>query len=157
MPLSKVRVKSESQLTRQCLGIAGRGLNQKKVRCWLFASAHTVCTAAFPQPRKREDQHLIWILYPFIGVFSMKSIVKRPTSWLPLVIPALQTGRLSFGGWLDYKNKFQNSFGCTTRPPSKKKRDGRRERGEEGRERGREQKALRRKRLVQSEYEKTLI
>lgn len=95
-----VRVKSESQLTGQCLGSAGWGLNQKKVRCWLFASAYKVCTAAFPQPRNREDQHVIWILYPVIGVFSMKNIVNRPTSWLPLVIPALQTGRLSLGaGW----------------------------------------------------------
>lgn len=33
-------------------------------------------------------------------VFSMKNTVNRPTSWLPLVIPALQTGRLSLGaGW----------------------------------------------------------
>lgn len=30
----------------------------------------------------------------------MKNTVNRPTWWLPLVIPALQTGRLSFGaGW----------------------------------------------------------
>lgn len=30
----------------------------------------------------------------------MKNTVNRPTSWLPLVIPALQTGRLSLGaGW----------------------------------------------------------
>lgn len=33
-------------------------------------------------------------------MFSMKNTVNRPTSWLPLVIPALQTGRLSLGdGW----------------------------------------------------------
>lgn len=122
-----------------------RKLEESEALCFCTHSLY----CCLPKPRNREDQHLIQILYPVTGTFSMKNTVNRPTSWLPLVIPALQTGTqriTKFWGWLDCKNKFQTSFGCTTRPPSKKKKRGMgEEKGERREERGRDQKALRRK------------
>lgn len=70
----------------------------------------------------------------------MKNTVNRPTSCLPLVIPALQTGTqriTKFWGWLDCKNKFRTALAALKdHLQKKKKKEGwEKRKGEEGRER----------------------
>lgn len=85
----------------------------------------------------------------------MKNTVNRPTSWLPLVIPALQTGRLSLGAGWTIRIHFRTAL-AALQDHLQKKGVGE-EKGERREGRGREWKALRRERLVQSECGKTLI